>query len=114
MKVCFTLYMILAGLTTLFGQDTIRVNLDVRDTTYFDWYVQIKGTSYQFQNQSDSTYLELEPNVEWTLYKRNQSESYPQYRFKPNMPDGIYQIYQESLLVEVVQFKKHKRVGKSL
>jgi len=113
MKIYLTLYIILTSIITMFGQDTLLINLDVNDTTLYQNHVQINGTTYSFKNRLDTAYLDLEPQVSWTLHVYKRAECYPQYQFKSNMPDGVYYIYNESLLVETVQFKNHKRIGKS-
>lgn len=113
MKIHLTIFLLLTSLIPLFGQDTTSINLEVRDTVYAKIRVLARGTTYHFQNHSDTAYLDLEPQIAWTMHVYNQVECHPKYQFKSDIPDGVYRIYNESVLVEVVQFKNQRRIGKS-
>lgn len=98
--------------TPVFGQDTITVSLQTVDSSFYQSYMHVHGGVYTFQNRSDSTYIELKQNL--GIYDMGQVSCYPKYNFKSTIPDGIYQVYIDSLLVEVVQFKNNKRTGRAL
>ncbi len=114
MKFYLFIAILYSVLTPVFGQNTVTINIHTVDTSYAHSYAHISGNIYTFQNESDSVYIDLKQNVHWAFYDMGQVSCYPTYQFKSHIPDGLYLVYIDALLHEVVTFKNNKRIGNTL
>lgn len=112
MRYYLILFTLCSFFTPLFGQDTVIVNINSHDTSYFRSYIQASGLAYKYQDKSDSVFIEL--GQRWGSMDMGHVTTYPTYEFKSTIPDGLYFLYIDSLLHKIVSFKHNMKVGESI
>lgn len=112
MKYYITILILCSVYIPLLGQDTVMININSHDTSYYKSFLNVGGHAYRFQDNSDSVFIELGQKMGGI--DMGHVSAYPTYKFKSIIPNGLYYLYIDSLLHEVVRFKNSKKTGRHI